>query len=167
MLVGSCRGVARLDQFAPSRAQDGSRIPKVSQTTIEPFPALSARQAFDVPKRAGSEAALGARKPVHVGAFRLVAMDKGIFDEPCFNRFSFRAPHRIHRANEPHEWQKQDRRIQVPAPLRLYKRLQIVIPEVRKDVLSNRVARSQPSVEWPGQGAFLCKPQGSMESYPD
>src|SRR5438132_12165509 len=38
MPVGSCRDVARLDQSALSRAQDGWRIPKVSQTTIEPFP---------------------------------------------------------------------------------------------------------------------------------
>src|ERR1700735_1477348 len=84
------------------------------------FQLSSARQAFDVPKRACSEAALSARKPVHVGAFRLVATDKGVFYEPCFNRFHCRAPHRIDRANEPHEWHKQDRRIQVLAPLRLY-----------------------------------------------
>src|SRR5271156_1186669 len=68
------------------------------------FQLSTARQAFDVPKRACSEATLAARQPVHMGAFRLVAMNKRIFDQSCFNRFHCRAPQRIHRADEPHEW---------------------------------------------------------------
>src|SRR6266705_3098608 len=44
--------------------------------------------------------------------------------------------------------------------------MQILIPEVRKDVVSNRVACSQPSVEWPRKRAFLREPQCSIESHP-
>src|ERR1700689_1488037 len=68
------------------------------------FQLSSAREAFDVPKRACSEATLFAWNPIHMGAFRLVAMDKSIFDQPCFNRFHCRAPHRVYWADEPHEW---------------------------------------------------------------
>src|SRR5207253_11014837 len=56
--------------------------------------------------------------------------------------------------------------IQVLRPLRLHKRMQIVIPEVGKDILSNGVARMQPSLEWRRKGAFLRKPQCSIESHP-
>jgi hypothetical protein len=44
------------------------------------FQLPSAREAFNVPKRACSEASLSAWKPVHMRAFRFVAMDKSIFD---------------------------------------------------------------------------------------
>src|SRR5229473_6409073 len=67
------------------------------------FQLPSARQAFDVPKRACSEATFSAWNPVHMGVFRLVATDKSILDQPSFNRFHCREPHRIDRADEPHE----------------------------------------------------------------
>src|SRR4029077_17837398 len=44
------------------------------------FQLPSARQAFDVPKRAGGEAAFSTWKPVHVRFFGLIATDKGILD---------------------------------------------------------------------------------------
>jgi hypothetical protein len=44
------------------------------------FQLPSAREAFNVPKRACSEATLSAWNPVHMRAFRLIATDKGIFD---------------------------------------------------------------------------------------
>src|SRR5260370_12645909 len=99
-------------------------------------------------------------------AFRLVATDKGIFDESSFNRFHCGAPHRIDRADEPHEWHQQDRRIQVLRPLRLHKRPQIVIPEARKDVLSYRVAGALPVIERPRKRTFLGKAQCSIETHP-
>ena len=37
-------------------------------------------QAFDVPKRARSEAAFSTRKPVDVRAFRLIAMDEDVLN---------------------------------------------------------------------------------------
>src|SRR5207302_11079128 len=40
------------------------------------------------------------------------------------------------------------------------------MPEVFEDILSYRVARSQPSAERPRKGAFLRKPQCSIESHP-
>src|SRR5439155_1002056 len=66
----------------------------------------------------------------------------------------------------PHEWHQQDRRIQVLSPLRLDERLQILMPEVFEDILSYRVARSQPSAERRRKRAFLRKPQCSIKSHP-
>jgi len=51
------------------------------------FQLAGARQTFDVPKLACSEATFNTWNPVHMRAFHLVATDKGILNQACFDRF--------------------------------------------------------------------------------
>jgi len=53
---------------------------KLLKQQLSLFQLSSAREAFDIPKRACGEATLSAWNPIYMGAFRFVAMDKGIFD---------------------------------------------------------------------------------------
>src|SRR5437899_8288296 len=111
------------------------------------FQLAGASQAFDVPKRAGGEASFRARQTVHMCAINFVTTHKRIFYQAVLYRSHRRKPHWVDGADESHHRHQQRRSVQIFCPFSLHKRLQLVIPEVCKNIVSNLVSRALPDVE--------------------
>src|ERR1700722_17520322 len=76
---------------------------KLFKQQLRLFELTGARQALDIPKRAGREATLSTSEPVHMRALRLVAENQGIFNQMFLDGSHRRKPHRIHRTDESHQ----------------------------------------------------------------
>src|SRR5215469_17917517 len=121
---------------------------KLLKQQLRLFQLTSSSQAFDIPKRTGGEASFCPRQTVHVRAVNFVTTHERVFYQVFLYSSHRREPHRIHWTNKPHHGHQQRGCIQSLCSLRLHKRLQFVVPEIRKDVTPNLVPRTLPYVKW-------------------
>src|SRR5258708_10785948 len=123
-------------------------------------------QTFDVPERAGCETSLAPWQAVHLSAFGFITPYERIFDQVLLDRYHRGKPHRIYRADEPHHRHQQRRGIEIFRAFGLHKRLQLLAPEIRENVIPDLISRVLPDIERSRKGPLLSQAQRAIECDP-